>query len=108
MNKDSSTTDLETEQSLLSAEVLIHEAKIQQLTDENQELRTQRDKLDSVSSDTQTELAGNEEQMKRILSLINATRREVMIFYYAFIINFVVVSLYYSCQAFPRLLQLMK
>ena len=80
MNKDSSTTDLETEQSLLSAEVLIHEAKIQQLTHENQELRTQRDKLDSVSSDTQTELAGNEEQMKRILSLINATRREVMIF----------------------------
>ena len=67
MNKDSSTTDLETEQSLLSAEVLIHEAKIQQLTDENQELRTQRDKLDSamtikgVVPATHTEPGGKEE-----------------------------------------------
>ena len=79
INKDSSTTDLETEQSLLSAEILIHEAKIQQLTDENQELRTQRDELDSVSpSDAQTEPASNEEQMKHVLSLINSTRRQVI------------------------------
>ncbi|XP_019849251.1 PREDICTED: putative leucine-rich repeat-containing protein DDB_G0290503 isoform X7 [Amphimedon queenslandica] len=78
MNKDSSTTDLETKQSLLSAEILMHEAKIQQLTDENQEPRSQRDKLDSVApSDTQREPAGNEEQMKRFLSLINSTRRQL-------------------------------
>ena len=98
MNKDSSTTDLETEQSLLSAEVLIHEAKIQQLTDENQELRTQRDKLDSVYEEVvmtikelqdslrdakldthkaQTESAGKEAQIKRVLSLVNATRLQV-------------------------------
>ena len=68
VNKDSSTTDLDAKQSLLSAEILIHEAKIQQLTDENQELRTQRDEpgptmttRGGITDTSQSDPAGKEE-----------------------------------------------